>query len=229
MRRSLQLSLAAVFGALHVVLYFVSFGLWRNWGIYLETVEGVILGPGIGFMAAFVGSSAARFLRPDPLWMFGIVAEPFSVMTAGLLSRARWKPALALYLVMLSAYFIQPYGRALPIWTILDVLAAFFILYPAARLSHNLFEEDAKNLPGTLVLISFITVATDSLVRIFLLVPCGLYSQFFDSYGSLQLAFTGAAVSSYVEDGIAVLVSLVVGVPVLMCTLKLKILGDPNR
>jgi len=229
MRRSLQLSLAAVFGALHAVLYFISFGLWRNWGIYLETVEGVILGPGIGFLAALVGSSAARFLRPDPLWMFGIVAEPLSVMTAGLLSRARWKPALALYLVLLSAYFIHPYGRALPIWTILDVLAAFFILIPAAKLSHSLFEEDAKNLPTAFVLISFITIATDSLVRIFLLVPCGLYSQFFDSYGSLQATFTGAALSSYVEDGIAVFISLTVGIPLLICALKLKILEDQNH
>jgi hypothetical protein len=226
MRRSLQLSLAAVFGALHVVLYFISFGLWRNWGIYLETVEGVILGPSVGFLAALVGSSTARFLRPDPLWMFGIVAEPVSVLTAALLSRARWKPVFVLYLVTLSAYFIHPYGRALPIWTILDVLAAFFILYPAAKLGHNLFEEDAKNLSSALVLISFVTVATDSLMRIFLLVPCGLYSQFFDSYGSLQLAFTGAAVSSYVEDGIVVLVSLLVGVPLLMSVLKLKILED---
>jgi hypothetical protein len=226
MRRSLQLSLAAVFGALHVVLYFISFGLWRNWGIYLETVEGVILGPRIGFLAALLGSSTARFLKPDALWMFGVVAEPVSVLAAALLSRGRWKPVLALYLVTLSAYFIHPYGRELPIWTILDVLAAFFILYPAARLGHNLFEENAKKLSLSLVLISFITIATDSLMRIFLLVPCGLYSQFFDGYGSLQLVFTGAAVSSYVEDSIVVLVSLVVGVPLLISTLKLKIVED---
>jgi hypothetical protein len=60
MRRSLQVSLIAVFGALHAVLYFISFGLWRNWGIYLEAVEGIVLGPKIGFLAAFLGSSVAR-------------------------------------------------------------------------------------------------------------------------------------------------------------------------
>jgi len=59
MRKSLQLSLIAVFAALHVVLYFVSFGLWRNWGIYLEAIEGIILGLRIGFLAAFFGSSIA--------------------------------------------------------------------------------------------------------------------------------------------------------------------------
>jgi len=56
MRKSLQVSLASVFAALHAMLYFVSFGLWRNWGIYLEPLEGIILGPKIGFFAAFVAA-----------------------------------------------------------------------------------------------------------------------------------------------------------------------------
>jgi hypothetical protein len=59
MQKSLKASLAAVFAALHTVLYVVSFGLWRNWGIYLEPVEAVILGPEIGFSAALVGSLVA--------------------------------------------------------------------------------------------------------------------------------------------------------------------------
>lgn len=229
MRKSVQLSLVAVFGALHTTLYLFSFGLWRNWGIYLEAVEGILLGPRIGFLAAFTGSSIARFLRPDPLWMFGIAAEPLSVLTAGLLARANWKPVLAAYAAMLSAYFVHPYGRALPAWTILDVLAAFFLLYPAARLGHNLFKKDVKSLSRALVLISFISIATDSLVRIFLLVPCGLYNQFFLSYDSLQGAFTGAAATSYLEDGVAVLISFVAGVPLLMSALKLKIVEDLNH
>lgn len=230
MRKSLQWSLVAVFGALHAVLYFVSFGLWRNWGIYLEAVEGIILGPRIGFLAAILGSSIGRFVRPDPFWMFGIVAEPLSVLAAGLLSRAKWKPVMAMYGIMLLAYFLHPYGRALPIWTILDVLAAFFLSYPAARLSHNLYKNDVKRLSLALVLIAFVCIATDSLVRIFLLVPCGLYNlfSFFNTYDLLQAAFVGAAAASYVEDGLVVLVSLVAGVPLLMAALKLKILQEAD-
>jgi hypothetical protein len=70
-------SFIGVFAALHVILYFLSFGLWRNWAIYLEPVEGVILGPWAGFFAAFVGSVLARTIKPIDLWMFGIVASPW--------------------------------------------------------------------------------------------------------------------------------------------------------
>ncbi|MGB9740497.1 MAG: hypothetical protein ACP5IM_06025 [Candidatus Bathyarchaeia archaeon] len=69
----------------------------------LELIEGIILGPEAGFAAAFIGSSIARMIKPDELWMFGMIAEPISVLTAGLLAKARWKPALTLYAVMLLA------------------------------------------------------------------------------------------------------------------------------
>jgi hypothetical protein len=223
MRRSLQLSLAAAFAALHAVLYLVSFGLWRNWGIYLEALEGIILGPNVGFFAALLGSSIGRWIRPDPLWMFGIVAEPVSVLVAGLLSRAKWKPVLLGYVAMLLAYFATPYGREFPLWTILDVLLALVLIYPAARISKYLFKSEARQLPIALVLVSFVCIATDSLVRIFLLIPCGLYTLFFSS-GALFTVFVGAAVDSYIEDFLVVIVSLIVGVPLLISLLKLKIL-----
>lgn len=219
------MSLAAAFASLHAILYFVSFGLWRNWGIYLETVEGVILGPKIGFLAAFLGSLAARTVRPDANWMFGIVAEPFSVMIVGFLMKNKWKPVLAAYVLMLSAYFIHPFGQALPAWTILDVLLALLLIYPTAKLSSKLLRSEAKRLTPALALTSFIGVATDSLVRVFLLVPCGLYRLFFDSFSALNVVFTAAAIDSFIEDGIVIAVSIIVGVPVLTAISKLKSVG----
>jgi len=64
--------LASVFAALHAVLYFISFGLWRNWGIYLESIESIILGPKVGFIAALIGSSIARMTKPDDFWMLNV-------------------------------------------------------------------------------------------------------------------------------------------------------------
>ncbi|MEM3704187.1 MAG: hypothetical protein QXX79_07220 [Candidatus Bathyarchaeia archaeon] len=224
MRKSLQVSLTALFAALHAVLYFISFGLWRNWGIYLESIEGIILGPQAGFMAAFIGSLIARIAKPDDFWMFGIIAEPFSVLMAGFLARAKWKPVLAAFLVMLLAYFIHPFGRSLPLWTILDVIFALILIYPAAKLGKHLFSTNFKRLPLALALVSFVCIATDSLVRIFLLVPCGLHSLFFSSFDVLYGVFVEAAISSYIEDFIVVVVSLLVGAPLLLSTIKLKIL-----
>ena len=221
----MEASLTAVFAALHAVLYFISFGLWRNWGIYLESIEGIILGPKIGFFAAFLGSSIARMVKPDAFWMFGIIAEPISVLMAGLLAKAKWKPVLAVYAIMISAYFVHPFGRALPLWTILDILFALVLIYPAAKLGGNLFKADVKRLTIALVLISFVCIATDSLVRVFLLVPCGGYSlfpEFFGSFEMLYAAFVGAAIDSYIEDLIVVFVSFLVGVPLMISLSKLK-------
>ena len=227
MRKSLEASLTAIFAALHAVLYFISFGLWRNWGIYLESIEGISLGPKIGFLAAFLGSSIARMVKPDAFWMFGIIAEPISVLMAGLLAKAKWKPVLAVYTIMISAYFVHPFGRALPLWTILDILFALVLIYPAAKLGGNLFKTDVKQLTIALVLISFVCIATDSLVRVFLLVPCGGYSLFPEFFGSPELlyaAFVGAAIDSYIEDLIVVFVSFLVGVPLMISLSKLKFL-----
>lgn len=224
MRKSLQASLTALFAALHAVLYFISFGLWRNWGIYLESIEGIILGPKTGFAAALIGSLIARIVKPDDFWMFGIIAEPFSVLMAGFLAKAKWKPVLAAFAVMLLAYFVHPFGRALPLWTILDVILALLLIYPAAKFGRHLFSTDFKRLPLALVLVSFVCIATDSLVRIFLLVPCGLHSLFFGNFDVLYAVFVEAAVSSYIEDLIVVIVSLIVGAPLLASMIKLKIL-----
>jgi uncharacterized membrane protein len=233
MRKSLQLSLASVFAALHAVLYFISFGLWRNWGIYLESIEGIILGPKVGFMAALIGSSIARMIKPDDFWMFGIIAEPISVLVAGLLAQKKWKLVLGLYVITLSAYFIHPYGnpfgQGLPLWTILDVIIAFFLIYPAAKFGGNLLDMNFKHLPIKLVLISFVCIATDSLVRVFLLIPCGLHGLFFQDFGTLYTVFVDAAVYSYIEDLIVVIVSFVAGVPLLISASKLKFLENKNR
>ena len=229
MRKSLQASLTAVFAALHAVLYFISFGLWRNWGIYLESIEGIILGPKIGFLAAILGSLIARMLKPDTFWMFGIIAEPISVLMAGLLAKAKWKPVLVAYALMLSAYFIHPFGRTLPLWTILDILFALLLVYPAAKFSRNLFKTDIKRLSTALILVSFVCIATDSLVRVFLLVPCGLHDLFFKGFEELYTVFVLAAVDSYIEDLIVVAVSFLVGVPLIISVSKLKILDKSQR
>lgn len=228
MRKSLQVSITATFAALHVVLYSVSFrlGLWRNWAVYLESVEGIVLGPKIGFFAIFIGALVSRVTTgfSDPFWMFGMVAEPIAVVMAGFLAKAKWKPVLATYVIMLSAYFIHPFGSMLPLWTILDILVAFLLVYIAARFSKNLFETDVKRLSIALILISFVCIVTDSLVRIFLLIPCGLHSLFFGSFNEIYAVFVMDAAKSYVEDLIVVAVSFLVGVPLLISMLKLKLL-----
>jgi hypothetical protein len=151
-----SIAFTGVFAALHVILYFLSFGLWRNWAIYLEPVEGIILGLWAGFFAALIGSVLARAVKPIDVWMFGIIAEPVGVLATGFLAKERWKPVIVIYAIMLAAHFIHPFGIWLPLWTILDILLALALIYPAAKLSKNMFGENVKLLPVSLILLSFV-------------------------------------------------------------------------
>ncbi len=222
-----SVSLIGVFAALHTVLYFMSFGLWRNWAIYLEPIEGIILGPWAGFLAALIGSVTARMIKPTDFWMFGVVAEPMGVLVSGLLAKGCWKPVLGIYAFTLAAYFLHPFGMRLPLWTILDILFALIFVYPVTRLGKDLFEEDAERLPVSLSFISFISVVTDSLIRVFLLVPAGLYMLFVPSFEGVYFIFVEGALQSYMEDALVIVVSLLVGTPLLLALRKLPSLKFP--
>lgn len=222
MKNSKLLSLAAVFAALHVVLYFLSFDLWRNWAIYIAPLEGIILGPQVGFVAALLGSSIGRLIRPDASWMFGIVAEPLSVLMIGLLARARWKLVFLIYSALLAAYFSHPFGQILPLWTILDILVGLVLIYPAAKLAKYVSTVGSKRVFLSVAVLAFVCSASDSLIRVFLLVPAGLYALFFNGYESLLIVFVGSALSSYVEDLLMVIVALVISVPILLRSSKLR-------
>jgi len=219
--------MTAVFAAFHAVL-FLPEGPWRSFVIYLIPIEGVVLGPAIGFSAALLGSTIARLIKPSMWWMFGIIAEPIGVIAAGLLAKGKWKEMTAIYGFMLGAYFIHPYGRMLPLWTILDLLIAFVIIYPVSKIGKWIWKEHAKWLPIALILIAFTSTVADSMTRVFLLIPAGLY-QFFDlSYEALAYGwFIPGAVGSYIEDLLVSVVTLIAGVPLLMRLRKILHLNQP--
>ena len=217
-----------VFAALHTTLYLVSPPfLWRNWAIYLAPIEALILGPWAGFSAAFIGSTVGRFVLPTNMWMFGIIAEPLSVLCAGFLIKGKWQPVLAVYAIMFAAYFATPIGRGLPFWPLLDTMIAFCLVYPAAKLSKSLFDEKVKLLPTALILVSFITVATDAFVRVFLFLPVGLYSVIGIPTDALYDVFVGGGFASFIEDALVVVVSLAVGVPILLALRKVLRFRQP--
>jgi len=210
---SRTIALTSVFAALHAVLYLLSFGLWRNWAIYLVPIEGLVLGPWAGFSAAIIGSIVGRMIKPVDFWMFGIVAEPLGVMASGFLAKGKWKPVMVMYGVMLMAYFAHPLGRWLPLWTILDIILAFVLIYPVAKLSKKLYENVGR-LPIS-VPISFIGTVTDALTRVFMLIPVGLYTFFAMTDDIVLDVFVAGAIYSYIEDAQVVIVSFLVGVPLL--------------
>jgi hypothetical protein len=191
-------------------------------------LEGVVLGPAIGFSAALLGSTIARLIKPSVWWMFGVVAEPLGVLAAGLLAKGRWKEVMAIYGFMLSAYFIHPYGRMLPLWTILDLITALVLIYPVSKLGRKVWGNQGTLFPASLLLIAFISTVADSMTRVFLLVPGGLYQVFGLSYEALAYEwFVPGAVGSYIEDLLVSVGTLIVGVPLLISLRKILHLNQP--
>lgn len=227
LQKTQKVALTAVFAALHAIL-FLPEGPWRSFVIYLMPIEGIVLGPSIGFVSALLGSTIARLIKPSMWWMFGIVAEPIGVLAAGLLAKGRWKEITLIYGIMLGAYFLHPYGRMLPLWTVLDLLLAFSIVYPVSRIGTWVWKEDAKKLTIALIFIAFVSTVADSMTRVFLLVPCGLYEFFGFSYEALAYEwFIPGAVGSYIEDCLVSILTLVAGAPLLISLRKVLRITEP--
>lgn len=224
---SKTIAVVSVFAALHAVLYLWSVDLWRSWSIYLEPIEGVILGPWVGFASALVGSLVARVVKPSDLWMFGVIAEPVGVMVCGFIVKKQWQPALAIYALMLGSYFIHPFGRQLPLWPILDILVALVLVFPVALLCGKLSEEDSRLLPLTVPLIAFIGTVTDALTRVFLLIPLDFYTVFGWSEETVYAAFILGAANSFIEDILVIVVSAVIGAPLIAALRRIPELKQP--
>jgi hypothetical protein len=111
----------------------------------------------------------------------------------------------------------------------LDTIAAVCLVYPAGKLSKNLFSEKMNLLPVSMVIVSFVTVAADGLTRVFLFIPAGLYSSVLGlSPAATAVVFVGGGVDSFIEDAFVVLIALVVGVPILLTLRKVLDLRKPS-
>jgi uncharacterized membrane protein len=224
---ALKTGVTAVFAALHVTLWMLPYPWFRNWAIFLEPIEGVILGPSAGFLAALIGSGLGRIIKFDPFWMFGVVAEPLGVLVAGFLAKGKWKPVAAIYAIMLGAYFIHPFGQMLPLWTIIDIPLALILIYPAAKVGKFIYEKNSLHLTLASALIFFVGTVTDSLTRVFLLVPARLYEFFGLSFVELNGIFVSGATLSFVEDGFAIIMSILIGVPLIVALRKVPAFEYP--
>jgi len=227
LRVTQRIALTAVFAALHAVLYLPE-GPWRSFVIYLMPIEGIVLGPSIGFASALIGSGIARLIKPSIWWLFGLIAEPIGVAAAGFLARGRWKEVQLIYGAMLSAYFLHPYGRMLPLWTVLDLLVAFAIVYPTSKTGRWIWMEHPEKFTAALLLTAFVSTVADSMTRVFILIPCRYYEFLGLTYEALAYEwFIPGAVGSYVEDFLVSVVTFIAGAPLLLGLKKVLKLNQP--
>lgn len=222
----------ATLAAVHIVLsYAPPLVGFRRMSIVMEPLEGIILGPYLGFLAAAIGWIGGRFIRPDSFWienLFGI-AEAVGALGAGFLMSRKWFLTAGIYGVQLLAFLAHPLARHIPLWTLWDTYLGFVAVFAVAFLVRRV--QDARlsvpRLAPVVALVAFVAVELDVMVRIFMLIVGGLYQVYPIPIEALPAIFVAGAIQTPLEAAYSVLAAVVVGVPVLIALEKSRMLSWP--
>jgi len=231
-RRSLYVTAVATLAAVHIVLsYAPPLVGFRRMSIVMEPLEGIILGPYLGFLAAAIGWIGGRFIRPDSFWienLFGI-AEAVGALGAGFLMSRKWFLTAGIYGVQLLAFLAHPLARHIPLWTLWDTYLGFVAVFAVAFLVRRV--QDARlsvpRLAPVVALVAFVAVELDVMVRIFMLIVGELYQVYPIPIEALPAIFVAGAIQTPLEAAYSVLAAVVVGVPVLIALEKSRMLSWP--
>ncbi|MEM3622682.1 MAG: ECF transporter S component [Candidatus Bathyarchaeia archaeon] len=192
---SRQVALAAVFAALYFVLslispYIPAIGL-PELKIKLEaliaSIFGLILGPYLGALAAFLGAFIAWVLPPGSMSPYGapfLFSPPINALVVGFIFYRRWKRAFALFGLLILAFLFSPpsqpimgYGQVfdpfnpsnhfdipiyyVPIAVLWDKVITLFLIIPSVKFAGRL--STSKNISILFFLLMFIGNQADNM------------------------------------------------------------------
>lgn len=221
MEKTRKIALIAVFGALHASLSLIP-GLWRSLMILILPLEGIILGPAMGFSSASIGYVVGWTVRPrEDLFIFGF-GEPVGALCAGLAAKRKWSYVFFVYTVMLSMFFLHPITPNLPLWALWDVYLAYasiILLAIFARKRASAVKTAGKTVFGRVAAAAFLGVEADVLTRIVILLalftPVGFYPVSTEAIQYLSGEFVKGAFLTPVEAAIAVASTVFLAIPLL--------------
>jgi len=181
-----QIALVAVFAALYYVLSIVSpyvpaIGL-PELTISLEalmaSVFGLVLGPFLGALTAFMGAFVVWALPPvgliprsvapfSPAGMPFLLSPPLNALIVGLVYYRRWREAFVVFGVLIAAFLFLPPSQPLSenylvgIAVIWDKIIALLLILPCVKFGKKFSSE--KSLPILYFLLSFIGNQADNM------------------------------------------------------------------
>jgi uncharacterized membrane protein len=192
---SRHIALAAVFAALYYVLsilslYVPAIGL-PELKIKLEaliaSIFGLILGPYLGALAAFLGAFVSWVLPPGNMSPYGapfLLSPPINALVVGLIFYRKWRWAFALFGALILVFLFLPpsqpitgYGQifdpfnpdnayTIPIYyvpaaVLWDKVIALFLIIPIAKFAKRL--SNSKNMPMLFFLLMFVGNQADNM------------------------------------------------------------------
>jgi len=173
-----HIALISVFAALYYVLSIISpyvpaVGV-PEIKIKLEalmaSVFGLILGPYLGFLTAFMGAFVAWVLPPGSMSSYGmpfLLSPPLNALVVGLIYYRKWKQAFVTLGVLITAFLFLPPSQPLTeFWyvgvaVIWDKVIALLLIVPSAKFT-KLFSSP-KSVSILYFLLAFIGNQTDNM------------------------------------------------------------------
>lgn len=175
---SRNIALIAIFAALYYVLSLISpyvpaVGL-PDLKIKLEalmaSVFGLILGPYLGTLAAFLGASVTWVLPPEsmnPLSAPFLLSPPINALVVGLIFYRKWKWAFVVFAALIVAFLFLPPSQPITdyyyvsIAVIWDKVIALLLIIPSVKFSSKLSK--TNRLPILFFFLSFIGNQADNM------------------------------------------------------------------
>ena len=160
-------ALVAIFGALYYIMsiftpYIPAIAV-PEVKISLEalfaSIFGLVLGPYIGALTAFIGAFVAWTLPPGSMSPYGmpfLLSPPLNALVVGFIYYKKWKAAFATLGILIVAFLFLPPSQPLPdnayvgVAVIWDKIIALFLIIPAVLIAQrSLSKKQAIGLSGT--------------------------------------------------------------------------------
>jgi len=220
LKTSRKTALVALFAALTVVLDSLpgipqlQEGVWYSWIFVMEPLNGLILGPYLGFIATLTGTLVANqiYFR-GPFELIFALGAPMGTMITGLVIQRRLKPALAYYLFLLSAFFLSPISWKLPLWGMWDTYLAFVVLASLFYLRKKEMSNASGRFGSKFLLASaFVGLEADILLRIFIFVPLGTYQHLYGfTLETMEAIWIAGAFVTPIQVSISLIFAYIIG------------------
>jgi hypothetical protein len=200
-----NIALTAIFAGLYYVLSLILPSLYAigvpNLQISLEaliaSIFGLVLGPYLGMLAAFVGVGVTWVLPPssfNPLGVPFLLSPPLNALVVGLIYYRKWKWAFVLFSLLIVAFLFLPPSQPIaanyivPIAVLWDKVIALLLIIPSVKLTQRL--STRKYLPILFFFICFAGNQTDNMWGTDIFAIPAIYKLFgFSTLDSVRTAF----------------------------------------
>lgn len=181
-----RISLIVVFAVISVALDSLvspgfSSGIWYGWVFIMSPISGIVLGPRDGFIATLISVIVGHTIvfRESVFEFIFTLGAPIGSAVTGLIFRGEKSKILVYYTILLTAYFLTPIARQLPIWGMWDVYIAYIVLLALFFLERSGRLRFMKNPRIAVTVSTLLGLEADILFRIFALIPGQGYSIFY--------------------------------------------------